>query len=95
MSSVASILSGTQAGISQFARVGTSSIALLATQTAIIVDAKVTANSVIVCWGTGAANTTALVFSADIITGEGGFRIKTNAAPTTAAKDVAYAILKY
>jgi hypothetical protein len=93
--SVASILSGTPAGLAEYARVGTSSIATTGTQTDIIPNTNVTANSVIVCWGIGAANTTALVFSVDIITGEAGFRIKTNAAPTVAVKEVAYAILKY
>lgn len=95
MSSVASILSGTQAGISQFARVGTSSIALLATETALIVDAKVTERSVIVCWGIGAVNAAATAFSVNILSTDGGFKITSDVAPTTAAKDVAYAILRY
>lgn len=95
MSSVASILSGTPAGLAQFARVGTSSIALLATETALIVDAKVTESSVIVCWGIGAVNASATSFSVNILSTDGGFKITADAAPTTAAKGVAYAILKY
>lgn len=92
MSSVASILSGTPAGLAEVARVGTATIALGA-KIVTVTDAKVTANSFIIVWGVGAADTTALVFAVDNLTA-GAFSIGAN-ANATAAKTVGYAILKY
>jgi hypothetical protein len=90
--SVASILSGTPAGLAEVARVGTATIALGA-KIVTVSNANVTANSFIIVWGVGAADATAFVFSVDNLAA-GSFQIGTN-ANATAAKTVGYAILKY
>lgn len=94
MSSVASLLSGTPAGLAEYAKVGTSTIAIGQVLGATINDTNVKlASTVIVCWGIGAADATAKAFSANILA-DGQFQIGCNAA-TTAAKTVAYAIVRY
>ena len=74
---------------------GTASIASGSAITAAIPDARVKADSVIVCWGVGAANATALTFSVDDIIANTSFKIGTNANATVAAKSVRWAVLKY
>lgn len=93
MSSVASILSGAVAGIDEFARVGTATIAL-GQKIIAVADTRITANSVILVWGVGAADATATAFSADVLSAGVGFSIGAN-ANTTAAKVVGYAVLSY
>ena len=92
MSSVASILSGTPAGLAEYANFGTAVI-LLGTKIITVTDAKITARSVILVYGIGAADATAFVFSVDNLTA-GSFQIGTN-ANTTAAKTVGYVVLRY
>ena len=75
-------------------RQGTSSVPLGAKVTAAITDSRVSATSVIVCWGVGVADTTATAFSVDVIVANASFRIGAN-ANATADKAVAWAILKY
>ena len=60
----------------------------------VVNDVNITANSVVVCWGVGNADTTALTFSADTYTDGASFVLRSNATPT-ANKTVGYAILRY
>lgn len=91
--SVASILSGTPAGLGDFARVGTATIAV-GTKIIAVADTRITANSVIMVWGVGAADGTATAFSADVLNAGVGFSIGAN-ANATGAKVVGYAVLSY
>lgn len=91
--SVASILSGTPAGIADFARANSAVIPLGAALIA-VADTRITATSVVVCWGVGARDATALTFVVDALIAGTGFTIYTN-ANATAAKTVGYAVLKY
>ena len=75
-------------------RQGTATVPLGAKVSAVINDSRVSATSVIMCWGVGAADTTATAFSVDVITANASFRIGAN-ANATAAKEVGWAILKY
>ena len=94
MSSVASILAGTPAGIDAFARAGSAVIPLGAAVIA-VPDTRITANSVVVCWGIGAAaDGTAKTFAVDVVNAGVGFSIVAN-ANTTAAKTVGYCVLSY
>ena len=72
---------------------GSATIAL-GTKIVVVADARVTANSVIMCWGSGAADTTAVAFSVDVIVANTSFSIGSN-ANATAAKSVSYAVLQY
>jgi hypothetical protein len=92
MSSVAAIQQGTPAAESPL-RQGTATIALGAKIVA-VADTAITASSLVVAWGIGAADATAFVFSADVINAGVGFSIGTN-ANTTAAKSVGWAVLRY
>ena len=74
-------------------RQGTATIAV-GTKIIAVLDAQISTNSVVVCWGLGAADTTALAFSVDVISANVGFSVGTN-ANATAAKNVGWAILKY
>jgi len=71
---------------------GTATIALLSDNVVVNV-VGLTATSVVVCWGLGAVNATATSFDVDVVTA-GSFTIKANAAPTVAAKNVGWAVLK-
>jgi hypothetical protein len=57
-------------------------------------DAAITANSVVICWGLGAGDTTALTFSVDTLVPGTSFAIRAN-ADATANKTVGWAVLKY
>lgn len=75
-------------------RQGTATVTAATKVTAAITDSRVSATSVIVCWGVGVADTTATAFSVDVITANASFRIGAN-ANATADKVVGWAILKY
>jgi hypothetical protein len=91
--SVASILSGTPAGLGEYARVGVATIPAAAAVIA-VADTRITATSVVMCWGVGAADATAKLFAVDVLVAGTGFSVATN-ANATAAKVVGYAVLKY
>jgi hypothetical protein len=57
-------------------------------------DAAITVNSVVVCWGLGVADATALTFSVDTLVAGTGFTIRAN-ADATANKNVGFAVLRY
>jgi len=65
-----------------------------ASNTILVRDGRITANSIILCWGVGTKDTTALSFSADTFVAHTSFNINANAA-ATADKTVRYAILRY
>ena len=75
-------------------REGTATVPNGAKVTAVINDSRVSATSVIVCWGVGVADGTATAFSVDVIVANASFRIGAN-ANATADKTVGWAILKY
>lgn len=91
--SVSQILSGVPAGLSQFASVG-EAVILAGSDVVIVPDTRITAQSVIVCWGLGQADGTARVFSADDLIPIVGFSLYSNTT-ATANKRVGYAVIKY
>lgn len=90
MSSPAAILSGSPASPTVQLK-GTGVIAAAAVRTGVIAVPGVSASSVIVAWGVGAADATATVFSADVVSA-GSFTISAGVA-ATADKNVGWAIL--
>lgn len=90
--SVASISSGSPAYIDNL-RQGVARIAIGASSST-VADAAITADSVVMCWGLGAADATALSFSVDVVSAGVGFTLRAN-ANATAAKEVGYAVLRY
>jgi hypothetical protein len=93
--SVASVFQGSPANAALL-RIGSAIIAAGGGGAGAIVvnDAAITANSVVICWGIGAADATALTFSVDTLVASTSFTIRSN-ANATAAKQVGFAVLKY
>jgi hypothetical protein len=75
-------------------RQGVATVPAGAQVTAAILDSRVSATSVIVCWGVGVADATATAFSVDVIVANASFRIGSD-ANATADKVVGWAVLKY
>jgi hypothetical protein len=94
MSSSASHLSGRPASETPL-RKGTAVIPNAGYQI-VVNDTNITASSVIVCWGVGAAQAVAgaTSFSADVLVPGASFTIQSDQA-ATADKTVGYAILQY
>lgn len=100
MSSVASQLSGSPALVSRQSlpssvlRSGTASIALLATESAVIADSRVTANSVILAQAEGLpyGTTNSVVVQK---TANASFKFVADAAPTTNPISLRWVILQY
>jgi hypothetical protein len=98
MSSVASQKSGVPAS-ETLLRQGTATIAAAAFAAA-VADTRITANSVVICWGLGALDgnpatpTGARTFCVDTLVPGTGFSIRSQAA-AVADKSVGWAILKY
>lgn len=90
--SAASISAGSPAYIDNL-RQGVARIAIGASSST-VADAAITADSVVMCWGLGAADATALSFSVDVVSAGVGFTLRAN-ANATAAKEVGYAVLRY
>ena len=90
--SAASLLVNSPASI-DFLRTGVAVIPIGAS-VATVADAAITANSLVVCCGAGAADATALSFSVDVVSAGVGFTIRAN-ANATAAKSVNYVVLQY
>jgi hypothetical protein len=86
---------GTQAiwGMTSAAQGGVATIPLLATTIA-VANTAITAQSVVLCSGVGALNATATLFTVVLNPGV-GFNITTDAAPTVAAKSIAYFVVRY
>jgi hypothetical protein len=57
-------------------------------------DAAITANSVVVCWGIGAADATSFTFNVDEVIAGTGFVIRCRDA-ATANKRIGWAVLQY
>jgi hypothetical protein len=60
----------------------------------VVADAAITANSIVVCWGIGAADATSTLFTVDEVIAGTGFVIKARDA-ATADKRVGWAVLQY
>jgi hypothetical protein len=90
--SSASIVQGSIAA-PKYPRSGSAVIAAGAS-TSVVVDTAITANSVVVCCGLGAADGTALRFSVDVVSAGVGFTLRSN-ANATAAKSVGFVVLQY
>lgn len=75
-------------------RTGQVGFELLGAATAVVVDAAITANSIVVLSGIGATNATAITFSVELNAGV-GFTVRTEAVATVARKAVNFAVLKY
>jgi hypothetical protein len=65
-----------------------------AATTVTVADAAITADSVVICWGVGTADATALAFTIDVVSAGVGFTLRANAA-ATANKTIGWAVLKY
>lgn len=95
--SAASVLNGSPASI-DLLRTGTAVI-LAAANTATVADAAITAESIVVCCGVGAADGNLYAYAVDVVSAGVGFTIRgvgTNAAAVAAAdKRVGFAVLKY
>lgn len=75
----------------------TGSVVLLAAgapTTVAVADTAITANSIVVVNGLGAADATALSFTVDVVSAGVGFTIRANAA-ATANKSIGFAVLRY
>lgn len=59
-----------------------------------VADINIKSDSVVICWGVGTADTTALSFIVDVVTASTGFSIRSVNA-VNAAKTVGFAVLKY
>lgn len=92
MSSPAANLAGTPAAETPL-RFGTATIAV-GTGNIAVPDTAITLNSIVVCWGLGAIDTTATSFSVDNLVAGTGFSIVAD-ANATAAKQVGFAVLRY
>ena len=90
--SAASVLQGSPASI-DLLRSG-SVVILAGASTSTVADAAITANSIVVCCGLGAADATALSFAVDVVSSGVGFTVRAN-ANATANKSVGFAVLKY
>jgi hypothetical protein len=92
--SSASIVQGSPAAPSLL-RQGVATIAATG-YTVLVPDAAITANSVVVCWGLGAAEAVggATAFSVDALVPGTGFSINSDVV-AIAAKNVGFAVLKY
>lgn len=90
--SAASVLQSSPASI-DLLRTG-SVVILTGASTSVVVDTAITANSIVVCCGLGAADATALRFSVDVVSAGVGFTVRAN-ANATADKSVGFAVLKY
>ena len=79
-------------------RQGTAVI-LAAANTVTVADAAITAKSLVVCCGVGAADATLYAYAVDVVSAGVGFTIRgvgTNAAAVAPAnKVIGYAVLKY
>ena len=97
--SAAAHFQGTPASV-DLLRQGTATILATAYATAQIVDAAITANSVVICWGLGALDgvpatpTGARTFCVDTLVPGTGFIIRSQGA-AVADKLVGWAVLKY
>lgn len=95
--SAASVLNASPASI-DFLRTGIAVIPAAAA-TVTVADAAITADSIVVCCGVGAADATLYAYAVDVVSAGVGFTIRgvgTNAAAVaTAAKQVGFAVLKY
>jgi hypothetical protein len=102
---MAQFLEGTPAVLNEQApirvlRSGNATIPATFYATATIADARITANSVIICWGLGALDgnpatpTGARTFCVDTVTANSGFVIRSQGA-AVADKQVGWAILQY
>jgi len=77
-------------------RTGVATIAIGATSV-VVNDTAITANSVIVCWGLGAAQGAgdATVFSADALVVATSFQVRSDQPVAGVDKQVGWAILRY
>jgi len=91
--SAAAHLSSSPASV-DLLRTGQVAFELLGATTAVVADARITAESVVVLTGVGAANATALTFVVELNPGT-GFTVRTEAVATVARKVLSFAILKY
>lgn len=94
MSSVASLLQGSPAGLWNPVSTGVATIANGQTQSADIADTKVTASSVILCGPDGANATAASSFSCASISAGASFKVGCNVDPG-ADVSVRYWVMKY
>ena len=91
--SAAATLSSSPASVNLL-RTGQVAFELLGAATAVVADARITADSVVVITEVGALNATALTFVVELTPGT-GFTVRTEAAATVARKVLSFAILKY
>ncbi len=96
--SVAQLLKGVPAGLALPANllpiaVGTSTITI-GTDNVVVANPAIQQGSIIICWGDGLVDATALTFSVDNLIADTSFRISAN-ANATADKAVNWAVLRY